>query len=50
MRKNVVRHYGAANAFERKLADGFDRYNLVNCQSNARANQNLTGLGFIAKS
>ena len=38
------------NAFERELAHGFDRHDLVNRQSNARADQNLTGLSFIAKS
>src|SRR5262249_14330624 len=46
---NVVRHHGAANALERKFADRFDRYGLVNRQPNARADEDLTRLGFIAK-
>src|SRR5262249_54101940 len=39
-----------ANALEREFADRFYRYGLVNRQPNAGADQDLTGLGFIAKS
>src|SRR5262249_28964376 len=46
---DVVRHHWAANALECKLTDWFDRYGLFNRLPNARADQNLTGLGFIAK-
>src|SRR5262252_3638722 len=47
---DIVSHHGAANPFERKLADRFNPHSLVNRQQNAWADENLTGLGFIAKS
>src|SRR5262249_20094872 len=47
--QDVVRHYRAANALERKLADRLDRYGLLDGLPNARANENLSWLGFFAK-
>ena len=46
---SIVSRHRAANALERKLADRLDRYGLLDSLPNARADENLTGLGFIAK-
>src|SRR6516165_7014963 len=48
-REHIVRHHRTANALECKLADRFDRYGLINRLPNARADEDLTWLSFIAK-
>src|SRR5215475_12265409 len=47
---HVVRHHWPANAFECKLGDRFDCYDLSDCQQNPRTDEYLAGLGFIAQS
>src|SRR4029077_8553112 len=44
-----VSHYRAANTLQRKLADGLDRYRFLDGLPHSRADEDLTGLGFIAK-
>src|SRR5262249_9387069 len=49
-RQHIVSRHRTTDALERELADRFHRYGLLNRLPNARADQDLTGLGFIAKS
>jgi hypothetical protein len=46
---HVVSHHRAADALKRKIADCLNRYVLLNCHQNTRANQYLPGLSFVAK-
>ena len=48
-REHIVSRHRTSNTLERKLADRFDGYGLVNRLPHARADEDLTGLGFIAK-
>ena len=48
-RQYVVSRQRAANALECKIADWFDRYVFLNCYQDTGANQDLPGLGFVAK-
>src|SRR6187399_28694 len=47
--EHVVSRQRAANALECKIADRFNYYVLLDCHQDARANQNLPGLGFVAE-
>ena len=47
---DIVSHHRAANTLQGKLADGLGRCDLLDGLPNSRANEDLTGLGFIAKS
>src|SRR5262249_25697399 len=47
---DIVSHHRAANTLQHKLADGLDRYDLLDGLPNSRADEDLTGLSFIAKS
>src|SRR5262249_27197421 len=47
--KDIVGHHRTANVFQRKLADRFDRCDLLNRLPNSRADEDLVGLGFIAQ-
>ena len=46
---NIVGGDGSANALEFKLPNRLDGYGVFDRHQNARANQNLTGLGFVAQ-
>src|SRR5262245_54135781 len=47
--EDVVSRQRAANALKCKIADRFNRYILLHCHQNTGANENLPGLGFVAK-
>jgi hypothetical protein len=47
--ENIVGRYGSADALEFKLPNRLDGYGVFDRHQNTRANQNLTGLGFVAK-
>src|SRR5262245_52018710 len=47
--EDVVSRQRAANALKCKIADRFNRYVILNSHQHAGANQNLPGLGFVAK-
>src|SRR5215471_14537535 len=47
--EDVVSRQRAANALKCKIADRFNRYILLDCHQHTRANQDLPGLGFVAK-
>ena len=47
--EDIVGRYGSANALEFKLADGLDVHGILDSHQHTRANQNLTGLGFITE-
>src|SRR5512139_2667891 len=47
--QHIVSRQWAANALECKIADWFNRYLLLDCHQDTRANQDLPGLGFITK-
>ena len=46
---NIVGDDGSANALEFKLPNGLDGDGVFDRHQDARANQNLTGLGFVAQ-
>src|SRR6516225_1213963 len=46
---DIVRHHRAANTLQRKLADRLDRHDLLDGLPNSRADEDLGGFGFIAK-
>ena len=47
--ENIVGGYGSANALEFKLPNWLDRDGILDRHQHARADQNLTGLGFVAQ-
>src|SRR5262245_61105175 len=47
--EHVVSRQRAANALERKIADWFNRYVLLDGHQHTRTDQDLTRLGFVAK-
>src|SRR6516165_11752977 len=47
--EDVVRRHRATNPLEGKLANELDRYRLLRGLPDSWGNQNLTGLGFVAK-
>ena len=47
--EHVVSRQRAANALKCKIADLFNRYVLLDGHQDTRANQDLPGLGFVAK-
>ena len=47
--EHVVGRHGAADAFERKIANGFDGHGVFDRQQDTRTNQDLPGLGFVAE-
>ena len=47
---DVVGCHGSADALKFKLANCLDRDGVLDRHQHARANQNLTGLGFVAES
>src|SRR6516164_7089698 len=49
-RQHIVRRHRTADALQVELTHRFDCHGLLNRLPNAWANQDLTGLGFIAKS
>src|SRR5262249_47671454 len=49
-RQHIARRHRTADALQAELAHRFDRHGLLNRLPNACANQDLTGLGFIAES
>lgn len=48
--EHVVSRHGAANALEFKFADWFDGHGIFDCHQDTGTDQDLTGLGFVAKS
>ncbi len=47
--KYIVSRYGTTDALECKLTYWVDGYGILDRHQDARANQDLTGLGFVAK-
>jgi hypothetical protein len=47
--EDIVGRYGSANALEFKFPNGLDGDGVFDRHQDARANQNLTGLGFVAE-
>ena len=48
--EHVVGRHGTADAFERKIANGFDGHGVFDRHQDPRTNQDLPGLGFVAES
>jgi hypothetical protein len=46
---NIVGGYGSANSLEFKLANWLDLHGILDSHQHTRANQDLTGLGFVAE-
>ena len=47
--ENIVGRYGSADALEFKLPNRLDCHSIFDRHQDTRANQNLTGLGFVAQ-
>src|SRR5262245_54129636 len=47
--KYIVGRHGATDALKRKIANWFDVDGIFNRHQNTRTNQDLSGLGFVAK-
>src|SRR5208282_6941402 len=47
--EHVVSRQGTTDTLERKLAHWLDGHGIFDRHEDTRANQNLTGLGFVAK-